>query len=341
MVGWGWYYLSTVLDDYARYIIAWLLRTSMQATDVMETLEDEPAPRVTLDVAPARIFENGGQSTVRARLNTNVDAEVEVTVTTAPTGTAEADDFSQTGTRLSIPAGQKNSMGTVTIGAVDDDGDGPDKNLVVTGIVSVVGMEQSGIVWHPFTEGLTIRDDDESGLTVNPAALTVPEGGTATYTVVLDSEPAGNVDVPVSGASGTDLTVSTSSLMFTPMNWNVPQTVTVTAAQDDDASDDMELLTHTASRTEYGVFALPVTVTDDEGASQRIRLDAEPKQVREDAGPVAIGVKAVLSAGVRQQVTRVMVTIDEDNDEYLVSPAQFELEIPPGANSVDGGVRRP
>ena len=40
MVGWGWYYLSTVLDDYARYIIAWMLRTSMQAADVvMETLD--------------------------------------------------------------------------------------------------------------------------------------------------------------------------------------------------------------------------------------------------------------------------------------------------------------
>ena len=39
VVGWGWYYLSTVLDDYARYIIAWMLRTSMQAVDVMETLD--------------------------------------------------------------------------------------------------------------------------------------------------------------------------------------------------------------------------------------------------------------------------------------------------------------
>ena len=39
VVGWGWYYLSTVLDDYARYIIAWMLRTSMQAADVMETLD--------------------------------------------------------------------------------------------------------------------------------------------------------------------------------------------------------------------------------------------------------------------------------------------------------------
>lgn len=39
VVGWGWYYLSTVLDDYSRYIIAWMVRTSMQASDVTETLD--------------------------------------------------------------------------------------------------------------------------------------------------------------------------------------------------------------------------------------------------------------------------------------------------------------
>ncbi len=39
VVGWGWYYLSTVLDDYSRYIVAWTLRTSMQASDVTETLD--------------------------------------------------------------------------------------------------------------------------------------------------------------------------------------------------------------------------------------------------------------------------------------------------------------
>ena len=38
VVGWGWYYLSTVLDDYSRYIIAWKLTTGMTATDVEDTL---------------------------------------------------------------------------------------------------------------------------------------------------------------------------------------------------------------------------------------------------------------------------------------------------------------
>ena len=39
IIGWGWFYLSTILDDYSRYIIAWKLCTTMQAKDVTETLK--------------------------------------------------------------------------------------------------------------------------------------------------------------------------------------------------------------------------------------------------------------------------------------------------------------
>jgi transposase InsO family protein len=39
VIDWGWYYLSTVLDDYSRYIIAWKLAPTMGASDVEETLE--------------------------------------------------------------------------------------------------------------------------------------------------------------------------------------------------------------------------------------------------------------------------------------------------------------
>jgi len=40
VVGWGWYFLSTVLDDYSRYIISWRLTTTMAASDVTATLKD-------------------------------------------------------------------------------------------------------------------------------------------------------------------------------------------------------------------------------------------------------------------------------------------------------------
>jgi transposase InsO family protein len=39
VIGWGWFYLSTVLDDFSRYIIAWKLCTTMAADDVTATLE--------------------------------------------------------------------------------------------------------------------------------------------------------------------------------------------------------------------------------------------------------------------------------------------------------------
>src|SRR5579864_1274950 len=39
VIGWGWFYLSSVLDDYSRYIIAWKLCTTMRAEDVTATLE--------------------------------------------------------------------------------------------------------------------------------------------------------------------------------------------------------------------------------------------------------------------------------------------------------------
>src|SRR3954451_1055896 len=39
VIGWGWFYLSTILDDFSRYIIAWKLCTTMRADDVTDTLQ--------------------------------------------------------------------------------------------------------------------------------------------------------------------------------------------------------------------------------------------------------------------------------------------------------------
>ena len=39
VIGWGWFYLSTILDDFSRYIIAWKLCTTMAASDVTDTLQ--------------------------------------------------------------------------------------------------------------------------------------------------------------------------------------------------------------------------------------------------------------------------------------------------------------
>ena len=67
VIHWGWYYLSTVLDDFSRYIIAWKLSSSMAATDVKDTLDQALAvtgvdqirvkhrPRLLSDNGPAYV----------------------------------------------------------------------------------------------------------------------------------------------------------------------------------------------------------------------------------------------------------------------------------------------
>jgi transposase InsO family protein len=61
--GWGWYYLSTVLDDYSRYILAWKLSKTMATKDVQDTLELALAKtnleRVNVRHHPRLLSDNG------------------------------------------------------------------------------------------------------------------------------------------------------------------------------------------------------------------------------------------------------------------------------------------
>jgi transposase InsO family protein len=63
IVHWGWYYLSTVLDDFSRYIIAWKLSATMGATDVTETLDQAlaitGADQVRVKHRPRLLSDNG------------------------------------------------------------------------------------------------------------------------------------------------------------------------------------------------------------------------------------------------------------------------------------------
>ena len=116
------------------------------------------------------------------------------------------------------------------------------------------------------------------GVTVNPTEVTVTEGGTATYTVVLDAEPTGNVTVTIQDPTdNTDVTADPATLTFTPLNWNAAQTGDGDgAAQDANLTNDTATLTHSAASTDtdYDSIAIAsVTVTvaeDDSPASRRL-----------------------------------------------------------------------
>ncbi len=63
VVAWGWYYLSTVLDDYSRKILAWKLSDTMRVADVTETLDLARAvtgvDRVRVEHKPRLLSDNG------------------------------------------------------------------------------------------------------------------------------------------------------------------------------------------------------------------------------------------------------------------------------------------
>jgi transposase len=60
IIGWGWYYLSTILDDYSRYIITWELRQNMTAKDVMPSVEKAmEITELTENTAPKLLSDNG------------------------------------------------------------------------------------------------------------------------------------------------------------------------------------------------------------------------------------------------------------------------------------------
>ena len=63
VIGWGWFYLSTVLDDFSRYILAWKLCSTMTATDVSDTLtlalDSSGLARVRVRHRPRLLSDNG------------------------------------------------------------------------------------------------------------------------------------------------------------------------------------------------------------------------------------------------------------------------------------------
>lgn len=87
-------------------------------------------------------------------------------------------------------------------------------------------------------------------LVLSAESLIIEEGRTGDFTVALDSAPSANQIVYLAVSDNTRLSVSPSSLTFTPENYATPQTVTVTSAQDDDKDDDTITVTLTSRKVD-------------------------------------------------------------------------------------------
>ena len=145
-----------------------------------------------------------------------------------------------------------------------------------------------------------------SDVIISESAVSVSEGGAgATYTVYLDTEPDAQVNVDISTASS-EINISPNQLVFQIGDYSVPQTVTVSAVDDDVAESLVEVaVTHLAvapdtanfewngvyipdanldvrvyDNDEAGVLVSTSTLYVDEGntASYAVRLMGRPSQ---------------------------------------------------------------
>ena len=231
-------------------------------------LLDDDARGATIDPTSIGLDEPAsGETAVVGSYTVNLKSRPTDTVTVTIGGGDPAVSLSGdtlTNNRLIFTTTNWNTAQTITVTPVKDD-NAVGETVTLTHTLS--GGDYAGIAADSVTINLT--DSDTRNVVLSRPSLTLTEGDAAgtTYTVALATQPSGSVSVSITGHSGTDLSLDETTLTFTTETWNTAQTVTVTAAEDDDGTTDaVATLTHTASGGDYANVTrdLPVTVTEND-----------------------------------------------------------------------------
>ena len=241
--------------------------------NVTATEDDDDTPGVTLSKTSVSVTE-GSTATYTVVLDTAPTANV--TIAVANRGrTADDQDLTVNPASLTFTTSNYSQAQTVTVSAAEDNSDDIDGTAAITHTATSTDADYSGITIASVTA--TEADNDTlAGVTLSKTSLSVAEGGSATYTVVLNTAPTANVAIAVANRGTTnvddsDLTVSPASLTFTSSNYSSVQTVTVSAKQDADTADGTAVITHAATSTDsnYGasLTIAVVTATEDDDDS--------------------------------------------------------------------------
>lgn len=215
---------------------------------------------------------------------------------------------------------------TVTVSAIDDDFANGNAVVFVTGAVNAPAG--SAFVGTTFQQvAVTVIDDDQAGITVNPTSglVTSEAGGTASFTIVLNAAPTGDVTIPLHSDDEDEGTINVSSVTFTAENWDQPQTVTITGVDDAvvDGNVSYTIVTGPATSTDpayNGFNAADVSVvnTDDDEAGFIVN-PTSGLRTSEDGGQATFTV-ALLTEPSADVVIPMQST---DTSEGTVSPASL------------------
>ena len=268
-------------DDEGHETVRITLRNATNASIATATgtgtiTDDDGPPTVSLVLTPGSIAESGASnsSTVTATLSHASIAATTVTVAAAAGTNAVAADFGITANRtLTIAAGDTTSTGTVTITAVDNTTDEPDKSVTVSG----TAVNTQGVT-NPADRTLTITDDDAPPtLSVDSPSVNEGDSGSAnlTFTVSLDAASGKQITVgwadagSGSATSGTDYTaLAGGTLTFAVGALSQTITVAVTGDTTDEPNETVAVALSGALNAAISATAGTGTgtITDDDAA---------------------------------------------------------------------------
>ncbi len=228
---------------------------------------------VSISAVSGNTTEAGGTATFTVVLDEEVPAGETVNLTGI--NSSDTTEGTVAPTSLTFTSANWNTPQTVTITGVDDN--------IVDGDISYNVTTTNNLVFWPanYINGgnnnspndintltlLNIDNDNATtpGITISTSNATTTEaGGTATFTVVLDSQPNADVNIGLSSSDTTEGTVAPTSLTFTSANWNTPQTVTITGVDDNIVDGDISysIVTNQSTSTDTNYNGIdPVDVS--------------------------------------------------------------------------------
>ncbi len=255
-------------------------RMRAKVADVRVTVTDDDTAGVTVVGSPV-VAENGGTGTYTMVLTSQPTGNVTITPTSSDETIATVSGV------LTFTALNWNQTQQVTVTGVDDNVVNAGGNRETT-ITHVMAGADYGAV-RADAVNVQVTDDDTAGVTVVGSPVVDENGGTGTYTIRLNTQPADNVIITPTSSDKTIATVS-GALTFTAENWNQTQQVTVTGVNDNvvNAGGNREMtITHVMAGADYGMVDIgniTVRVTDDDS----ITVTVEGSPVVSENGGIGI-----------------------------------------------------
>jgi len=266
------------------------------------TITDDDSAGVVISPTNLIIGEQADNDTFTIRLTSQPTATV--TVTLASTDTTECTVPPATNI---LPMEWQTGV-TITVNVVDDFvDDGPQSCNIILTTASSDSVYDNLVITNVT---MIVNDDDEAGIQVSPTTgLTTTEaGGTAAFTVWLDSQPIVPITVTLTSDVPTEGMVIPNVLTFTETTWNISQTVTIIGTNDDvvDGNQNYTIQTTPASNSEgwyNGLAPVSVSVVNLDDDTAGFNLNPTNLTINE------FGRMAVFTLTLRSQPTAVITVV--------------------------------